>query len=80
MRDLCGDGDGSAFHDKMSGLLETEAHSLGRKETLAGAYNRSFRDYQISYRSCTPAAREVIARFLTETARLAAELTNRYGG
>ena len=80
LRDLCGDGDGKAFHDKMNGLIEAEAHSQSRKETLAGAYNRSFRDYQIAYRACTPAARELIARFLAETARLTADLANRYGG
>lgn len=80
LRDLCGDGDGKAFHDKMNGLLEAEAHSQSRKETLAGAYNRSFRDYQIAYRACTPAARELIARYLAETARLTADLANRYGG
>ena len=80
LRDLCGDGDGNAFHDKMTGLLEAEAKSQSRKESLAGAYNRSFRDYEISYRACTPAARQIIARFLNETARLTADLANRYGG
>jgi len=80
LRDLCGDGDGRTFHDKMTALLEAEARSQSRKETLAGAYNRSFRDYEIAYRACTPAARELVARFLAETARLTADLANRYGG
>ena len=80
LRDLCGESDANAFHDKMTGLLEAEARSQSRKENLAGAYNRSFRDYQISYRICTPLAREIIARFLAETTRLTTDLANRYGG
>ena len=80
LRDLCGDGDASAFHDKMASLIDAEARSQGRKESIAGAYNRGFRDYQVSYRACTPAARQVVARFLAETARLTEDLANRYGG
>ena len=80
LRDLCGDGDGKVFHDKMTALLEAEARGQSRKETLAGAYNRSFRDYEIAYRACTPSARELVARFLEETARLTADVANRYGG
>jgi uncharacterized protein (TIGR02301 family) len=80
LRDLCGDGDASAFHDKMTGLLDAEAKSQTQKERLAGAYNRSFRDYGISYRVCTPAAREIISHFLAETTRLTADLASRYGG
>jgi uncharacterized protein (TIGR02301 family) len=80
LRDLCGDSDSSAYHDKMASLLDADAKSQARKDRLAGAYNRSFRDYQISYRTCTPSAREIIERFLGETARLTTDLANRYGG
>jgi uncharacterized protein (TIGR02301 family) len=80
LRDLCGDSDAGAYHDKMTGLLEAEAKSQARKDSLAGAYNRSFRDYEISYRACTPSAREIIERFSSETARLTTDLANRYGG
>ena len=80
LRDLCGESDANAFHDKMAMLMDAEAKSQSRKDSLAGAYNRSFRDYEISYRACTPAAREVTSRFLTEAAGLTADLANRYGG
>jgi|SRR5450631_213894 uncharacterized protein (TIGR02301 family) len=80
LRDLCGDSDADAYHDKMTSLLDAEARSQARKDSLAGAYNRSFRDYEISYRACTPSAREIIDRFLSETARLTTDLANRYGG
>jgi uncharacterized protein (TIGR02301 family) len=80
LRDLCGARDADAFRAKMAGLLDTEARSQARKETLAGAYNEGFRGYQRNYRLCTPAAREVIARFLDEAAKIAADIAGRYGG
>jgi uncharacterized protein (TIGR02301 family) len=80
LRNLCGAGDGEKFRAKMAELLEAEGVSEARRDLLAGAYNRGFRDYQTTYRMCTPAASAVIDRYLTETARLAAEVAGRYGG
>jgi uncharacterized protein (TIGR02301 family) len=80
LRNLCGAGDGEKFRGRMTELLEAEGVSEARRDLLAGAYNRGFRDYQTTYRICTPAASAVIDRYLTETARLAAEVAGRYGG
>ena len=80
LRNLCGAGDGEKFRARMAELLEAEGVSEARRDLLAGAYNRGFRDYQTTYRMCTPAASAVIDRYLTETARLAAEVAGRYGG
>jgi len=80
LRDLCGARDADAYRAKMAGLLEAEAKSDARKEALAGAYNRGFGEYGLFYRSCTPAAEEIITRFLDETARISADVANRYGG
>jgi uncharacterized protein (TIGR02301 family) len=80
LRDLCGAGDGKKFRAGMTGLLGAEGVSESRRDLLAGAYNRGFQDYQTTYRSCTPAANEIINRYLSETARLAAEVAGRYGG
>ncbi|MGD0639823.1 MAG: TIGR02301 family protein [Roseiarcus sp.] len=80
LRDLCGDGDGATFRAKFGALLETEANTPGRKETLAGAFNRGLRDYEMTYHACTPAAREIVARFLDEAARIAKDVANRYAG
>jgi uncharacterized protein (TIGR02301 family) len=80
LRDLCGAHDAEAFHAKMASLLETEAKSEARKESLAGAYNDGFRGYQLNYRVCTPAAREVIAHFLDEAAKISSDVAGRYGG
>lgn len=80
LRDLCGDGDGAAFRAKFGNLLETEGNTPSRKETLAGAFNRGLRDYELTYRACTPAARQIVVRFLEEAGRIAKDIANRYGG
>lgn len=80
LRDLCGDGDGAQFRTKMQTLLAADGIAESQRDLIAGAYNKGFDDYQMTYRKCTPVAGEVIARYLAETARLSAELASRYGG
>ncbi|MGO4870912.1 MAG: TIGR02301 family protein [Roseiarcus sp.] len=80
LRDLCGDGDGATFRAKFATLLETEANTPARKETLAGAFNRGLQDYEMTYHACTPAARQIVTRFLDEAARIAKDVANRYAG
>jgi uncharacterized protein (TIGR02301 family) len=80
LRDLCRDGDGAQFRDKMAKLLEIEARTPERKELLAGAFNRGFGDFELTYRACTASARETIVNYLDETDRIAREVATRYGG
>ena len=80
LRDLCGADDGAEFRTKMKSLLDADGLREAQRNLLAGAYNRGFEGYRLTYRTCTPAAGEVIARYLTETSRLASELAGRYGG
>jgi len=80
LRDLCGDDDGAAFRAKFADLVDTEGTTEARKESLAGAFNRGFRDYELTYRACTPTARAIVARFLDEASRIAKDVANRYSG
>lgn len=80
LRDLCKAGDGAEFRAKMAKLLEAEAATQERKELLAGAFNRGFSDYNLTYRTCTPSAEEIVARFLDEFGRIARDIASRYGG
>jgi len=80
LRDLCQAGDGAQFRDKMSRLLEAEAHTEERKAALAGAFNRGFGDYALTYRTCTSNATEVIGHYLEEASRIARDIAGRYGG
>ncbi len=80
LRDLCGEGDGASFRDKMATLLNADGVSNSQRDLLAGAYNKGFQDYETTYRACTPNAHVVMSRYLSETTKLAAELAGRYGG
>ena len=80
LRDLCGAGDGATFRAEFANLMDAEGTTPTRKETLAGAFNRGLRDYELTYRACTPAAREIVARFLDEAARIAKDVAARWAG
>jgi uncharacterized protein (TIGR02301 family) len=80
LRDLCGDDDGAEWRNRVAALIAAESNDATRKAVLAGAFNRGFRGYGLTYHSCTPAAHVVIGRFLEEGGRLARDITSRYGG
>lgn len=77
LRDLCGAGDGGAFRQQVRDLMEAEPAA---REKIAGAFNRGYRGYEASYRTCTPNAHTIVARFLAEGGRLARDIATRYGG
>ncbi|MBI3274369.1 MAG: TIGR02301 family protein, partial [Methylocystis sp.] len=79
LRDLCGARDGDDWRIEMATLLEAEAKTAARRQKLAGAFNRGFRGYEITYRACTPNAELAISRYLEEAGRLARNITNRFG-
>lgn len=80
LRDLCGANDGAEFRRKMQALIAADGIADSQRDLIAGAYNKGFDDYQLTYRTCTPAAGQIIARYLSETSRLATELAGRFGG
>ena len=80
LREICGDKDGEQWRASMRSLMEAEAPTEARRQRLAGAYNRGFRNYETLHRACTPNAEIIIERFLDEGGKLANEVTNRFGG
>jgi uncharacterized protein (TIGR02301 family) len=80
LRSLCSAPDASEWPQRMQQLLEAEGTTPGRKERLAGAYNKGFRAFALTYRVCTPSATEATNRYLDEGDRLARNLSSRYGG
>jgi uncharacterized protein (TIGR02301 family) len=76
---LCTANSPRDWRAKMQALIEAEAKTNLRRERLAGSYNRGLRDYERTYRSCTPNAQVAIGRFLAEGSRIAHEVVNRYG-
>ncbi len=80
LRELCDARDGAAWQARMNALLEAEGSSETRRERLAGAFNRGFRGYQVTYRTCTENAQTAMERFLAEGGRLSHEITAKFGG
>jgi uncharacterized protein (TIGR02301 family) len=80
LRSLCTAPDAAEWPQRMQALIEAEGTTAGRKERLAGAYNRGYRAFALTYRVCTPSATEATNRYLAEGDRIARSLSNRYGG
>jgi uncharacterized protein (TIGR02301 family) len=79
LQDLCGHHQGDTWRAKMTALLDAEAKTPLRKERLAGAFNRGFQGYALTYRVCTPNAQAIISRFLAESSEIAHDVAHRYG-
>ncbi len=79
LQDLCGHREGDIWRAKMAALLEAEAKTPLRKERLAGAFNRGFQGYALTYRLCTANARAIVGRFLAESGKIAHDVARRYG-
>ena len=45
---------------------------------MMASFNRGYRGFQQTYRTCTPAADLAIRRYLDEGAKIAREITARY--
>ena len=78
LRDICGAREGQAWRNEMQALIDAEAPSGERRERLTASFNRGYRGFQQSYRTCTPAADLVIRRYLEEGSKIAREVTARY--
>jgi uncharacterized protein (TIGR02301 family) len=79
LRGLCGEKDAATWHARMQALLEAEGTTPTRKDHLAGAFNSGLQGYALSYRTCTPNARVIIDRFLSEASRITKTLENQFG-
>ncbi|HJE23550.1 MAG TPA: TIGR02301 family protein [Methylorubrum populi] len=80
LRNLCTAPDAAEWPARMKAILDSEGVTQGRRDRLAGAYNRGFRGYSLTYRVCTPAADEAARRFIAEGERLSHAIAGRFGG
>ncbi len=80
LRGLCAAPDAADWPARMKALIESEGVTPARRDRLAGAYNRGYRGYALTYRVCTPAAHEAAARYVAEGDRLSHALAGRFGG
>ena len=79
LRGLCGANDGQKWRTEIQALIDAEAPTGERRARMIASFNRGYRGFQQSYRTCTPAAGIVIRRYLEEGSRIAREVTARYG-
>ncbi len=80
LRGLCGAADAPEWPTRMKALMDAEGVTPGRRDRLAGAYNRGYRGYALTYRACTASATEAAARYVAEGERLSHALVGRFGG
>ena len=66
LRELCGAAEGQRWRDSMKELLEAEGSNAVKRATLSQRFNRGYRGYSRTYRSCTASAQATIERFLKE--------------
>ena len=74
LRELCGSNDGQQWREGMRKLIESESSSAVRRATLSRRFNRGYRGYSRTYRSCTSSAQATIERFLKEAIQISDEL------
>ena len=78
LRDVCGAQEGQTWRNEMQALVDAEAPSGERRERLIASFNRGYRGFQQTYRTCTPAADFAIRRYLEEGSKIARDITARY--
>jgi uncharacterized protein (TIGR02301 family) len=78
LRGICGSNEGQKWRNEAQALIDAEAPTGERHEQMIASFNRGYRAFQQSYRTCTPAADFAIRRYLEEGAKIAREITARY--
>jgi uncharacterized protein (TIGR02301 family) len=78
LRGVCGSNDGQKWRNEAQMLIDAEAPSGDRHDQMVQSFNRGYRGFQQSYRTCTPAANLVIHRYVQEGAKIARDITARY--
>jgi uncharacterized protein (TIGR02301 family) len=78
LRGICNNGEGQKWRSEAQALIDAEAPSGNRHELMVASFNRGYRGFEQTYRSCTPAADVVIRRYLEESAKIARDITARY--
>ena len=78
LRAVCGANEGQKWRDQMQSLIDAETPDGDRRRKIVASFNRGYRGFQQTYRTCTPAADLAIRRYLEEGAKISREITARY--
>ncbi|WP_293799250.1 TIGR02301 family protein [uncultured Bosea sp.] len=80
LRTLCGGREAQDWRARMAALIEAEGRTPQRRDRLTAAFNRGFKAYSLTHRSCTDASQEASSRLAAEGEQLSRALAGRYGG
>jgi uncharacterized protein (TIGR02301 family) len=78
LRGICGANEGGKWRNEMQALIDAETPSGERRARMIASFNRGYNDFQQTYRTCTPAARIAIRRYVEEGVTISRDLTARY--
>lgn len=74
LRELCGAEEGQLWRQQMKEILRSEGTTAIRRAKLVKGFNKGYRGYRRTYRSCNKSAKVAIDRFMEEGADLTAAL------
>jgi len=78
LRAVCGANEGQKWRNEMQALVDAETPDGDRRTKIIASFNRGYRGFQQTYRTCTPAADLAIRRYLEEGAKISRDITARY--
>jgi len=70
LRELCGANEGQVWREQMRELASSEGTSALRRAKLVESFNRGYRDYSRTYRTCTQPALVAIQRFMDQASTI----------
>ena len=70
LRELCGANEGQVWREHMRELAASEGTSALRRAKLVESFNRGYRDYSRTYRSCTQPAIVAIQRYIEQASAI----------
>lgn len=79
LRPLCGADEAQLWRQEMEDLITAEEPSDRRKARLTDRFNLGYSSFASVYRTCTPAAAAIVDRYQREGAKIARDITARYG-
>jgi uncharacterized protein (TIGR02301 family) len=78
LRGICNSNEGQKWRNEALALINAEAPNGKRHDDMVASFNRGYRGFAQSYRTCTPSADLVIRRYLEEGEKIARDITARY--
>jgi uncharacterized protein (TIGR02301 family) len=79
LRHLCEHDEKDTWRAQMAALIDAEEPDDLRRARMIDRFNRGHEGFRAVYRNCTPAAATSADRYLEEGAKIAADITARYG-